>query len=261
MNYETLLYEQEGGMAVVTLNRPDRLNALNDQLKSELFDVFDRMEKDESVRVAILTGGEKVFSSGADIRERAGLFTQSLSFYGDRKKTHRVFNRIENFRGPVIAAISGVAVGGGCELALVCDLRIASETARFGLREVKIGSIPGGGGTQRLPRLIGIARAKELLFTGEFVDAQEAYRLGLVNRVVSEESLMDETRHLAQKLLNNAPLSLEFVKRTVNVGMRLDLESALDFEAQCASILASSEDRIEGFNAFLEKRKPNFRGR
>jgi len=231
MDYETLLYVKEEGIAIVTMNRPDRLNALSFKLKKELGDVFDEMEQDEDVKVVILTGGPKAFSAGADIKERAAAqMSQPESFF-ERRKSHAFFCKIEDFQKPVIAAISGVAVGGGCELTLVCDLRIASETARFGVPEVKIGVIPAAGGTQRLPRIIGITRAKELLYTGDFIDAQEAYRLGLVNRVVPVEKLMDAAREMARKLMNNPPLSIRFTKRAVNVGIQLDMASALEYEA------------------------------
>jgi enoyl-CoA hydratase len=176
-------------------------------------------------------------------------------------KSHDFYCKIEDFEKPVIAAISGVAVGGGCELAMVCDLRIASETARFGLPEVKIGVMPAAGGTQRLPRLIGVTRAKELLYTGEFIDAEEARRIGLVNKVVPVDQLMTEAKALAKKIAEKPPLSVKYLKRAVNVGIQLDLSSALDYEAQIAAMLTCSEDRKEGFRAFVEKRKPVFKGR
>ncbi|HXX34083.1 MAG TPA: enoyl-CoA hydratase-related protein [Thermodesulfobacteriota bacterium] len=261
MGYETLIYEREEGIAIVTMNRPDQLNALSFKLKEELSGVFDVMEKDDEVKVVILTGGPKAFSAGADIKERSTVeMSQSQSFF-ERRKNHTFYCKIEDFEKPVIAAISGVAVGGGCELSLVCDLRIASETARFGSPEVKIGVIPAAGGTQRLPRIIGITKAKELLYTGDFFDAHEAYRLGLVNKVVPVDKLMEEAKELARKLMNNPPLSIKFAKRAVNVGMQLDLASALEYEAFCVAILAASEDRKEGFKAFVEKRKPVYKGR
>ena len=261
MSYETLLYEKGEGIGIVTLNRPDRLNALSFKLREELQHVFEQMEQDEEVKVVILTGGQKAFSAGADIKERAGLQSTQPQVYFTQQKTHRFYSMIENFEKPVIAAVSGVAVGGGCELSLVCDLRIASETARFGVPEVKIGVIPAAGGTQRLPRIIGITRAKELLYTGDFIDAREAHQLGLVNRVVPVESFLEEAKSLAKKIAANPPLSVKFAKRAVNSGMQMDLASGLDYEAHCAALLAVSEDRIEGFKAFTEKRKPVFKGK
>jgi len=261
MSYDTVIYEKEKGVGIITLNRPESLNALSFQLKEDLSDVFDEIEKDEDVRVVILTGGKKVFCAGADIKERASSQVSQPKAYFNQLKTHRLFCKIEDFEKPVIAAVSGVAVGGGCELSLVCDFRMVSEIARFGVPEVKLGMIPAAGGTQRLPRLIGVTKAKELLFTGDFIDAEEAYRVGLVNKVVSVDRLMDEAKVLAQKLIENPPLSVKFVKRAVNAGIQLDLRSALDYEAHCAALLVASEDYREGFNAFVEKRKPVFKGR
>lgn len=262
MNYETLICEKEGGIAIVTMNRPERLNALNAKMKEEISLVFDALEKDDEVKVVIFTGGLKAFCAGADIKEKASVsnVSQAQLIFNSRK-THQLFCKIEDFEKPVIAAVSGVAVGGGCELSLVCDLRIASETARFGVPEVKIGAIPAAGGTQRLPRLIGITKAKELLYTGDFVDAQEAYRLSLVNKVVPVEALMEEAKAMARKLINNPPLPIKFMKRAVNMGMQLDLASGLEYEAFCAAMVVFSEDRVEGFKAFVEKRKPVYKGR
>ncbi len=261
MDYETLLYGKENGIAVVVLNRPKQRNALSLRMKEELGHVFDAMEQDEEVKAVILTGGESAFCAGADIKERATMQMTQAEFYFERRKSHEFYCKLENCEKPVIAAISGVAVGGGCELALVCDLRIASDSARMGFPEVKIGMIPAAGGTQRLPRLIGVARAKEILYTGEFIDAQEAYRIGLVNKVVPVDRLMEEAKALAGKLVDNPPLSVKYMKRAVNTGMQLDLTSALDYESHIAAMLGTSEDRVEGFMAFVEKRKPVFKGR
>jgi enoyl-CoA hydratase len=261
MNYETVLFEKKNDIGIITLNRPDRMNALSRQLKEEVWALFESWESDDAVRAVILTGGKKVFSAGADIKERSTVQMAQSQFYSHQKKSQEFYTRIEQYEKPVIAAVSGLALGGGCELALVCDLRIASETARFGLPEVKLGSMPSAGGTQRLPRLIGAARAKEMLFSGEFVDAQEAYRIGLVNKVVPVEKLMPEAREWALKLTERPPLSLKYIKRAIQMGLGLDLPSALDYEAQCSSILYVSEDRKEGMKAFAEKRKPVFKGR
>ena len=261
MGYETLIYEKREGVGIVTLNRPDRLNALSFKLKEEVSALFVEMEKDDEVRVVILTGGEKAFSAGADIKERSQIQLSQSEFYFAQKKSQALYNQIEEFQKPVIAAISGVAVGGGCELALACDLRIASETARFGFPEVKLGVIPAAGGTQRLPRLVGATRAKEIIFTGEPIDAHEACRLGLVNKVVPVDRVMEEAMALALKLAQNPPLSLKYAKRAINVGSQLDMASALDYEVHCAAIPYASEDRQEGMRAFVEKRKPVFHGK
>jgi enoyl-CoA hydratase len=261
MTYDTLLYEKEEGIATITLNRPDRLNALSIRLKAELGAAFEEAGNDGEVLAVILTGGPKCFCAGADIKERAEIQLSQAEAYFSRLKNHHFFCAIENFEKPVIAAVSGVAVGGGCELSLVCDLRIASETARFGVPEVKLGMIPAAGGTQRLPRIIGVTRAKELLFTGDFIDAQEAYRIGLVNKVAPVDALMPEARAMAHKLIGRPPLAIKFAKRAVNTGMQMDLSSALDYESHCASLLSVSEDRAEGFKAFVEKRQPVFKGR
>jgi enoyl-CoA hydratase len=263
MSYETVLYDTEDGIGIITLNRPESLNALSFKMKEEILLLFDKVEKDAQVRVIILTGGKKAFCSGADIKERLSIKDESsqYDYYFRQRTAHKFYSRIEDFEKPVIAAISGVAIGGGCELSMVCDLRIATETARFGVPEVKIGMIPAAGGTQRLPRIIGITKAKELLYTGEFIDAYEAHRLGLVNKVVPADDLMMEAKSMAQKLLKNPPLPIQFAKRAVNTGMQLDLASALDYETFCAALLCRSEDRIEGFKAFTEKRKPVFKGK
>lgn len=265
MSYETVLYGVEDGIGIITLNRPESLNALSSKMKEEILLLFDKVEKDDQVRVVILTGGGKAFCSGADIKERVSMQQQNESsqydYYFMQRTGHQFYSRIENFEKPVIAAISGVAIGGGCELSMVCDLRIATETARFGVPEVKVGMIPAAGGTQRLPRFIGITKAKELLYTGEFIDAHEAHRLGLVNKVVPVDDLMMEAKAIAKKLLKNPPLPIQFAKRAVNTGMQLDLASALDYETFCAAFLSYSEDRVEGFKAFAEKRKPVFKGR
>lgn len=262
MNYETILFEKEDEIGIVTLNRPERKNALNEKLKRELSSAFDQMDKDPEIKAVILTGGRNVFCAGADIKERANTNLTPAGFYfSQMKMTQALFSKIENFEKPVIAAISGVAVGGGFELSLVADLRIASVTALFGLPEVNIGVIPAGGGTQRLSRLIGTARAKELLFTGDMITAEAANILGIVNWVIPLESFMKEAKILANKLAAKPPLSMKFAKRAVNVGMQLDLTSAIDYETACAAILIASEDRIEGFNAFVEKRRPVYKGR
>lgn len=258
MTYETLIHEKKDGLGIVTLHRPDRLNAINATLLQELELVFMEIAADEEVKAVILTGGPKAFCAGADIKEVAAAAVPGpIPMLG----SYDVFNQIERLDKVVIAAVCGYAVGGGCELAMACDLRIASTTAQFGQPEVKLGAIPLGGGTQRLPRLIGPTKAKELLFTGEFIDAKEALRLGLVNRVVPPESLLDEAKQMARSMTELPPLAVRGIKSCVNVGMQMDLHSAVEYEARIGTIVANSEDRLEGMRAFVEKRKPVFKGR
>jgi enoyl-CoA hydratase len=257
MKYETIIYEKEGSIRIVTLNRPDRLNAINFQLAFELNNVLDEIDQDEEARTVILTGAGRGFCAGADIKEMADLNAKRLPV-GMR---YTFFNKLEDLGKPVIAAINGPCNGGGLEIALCCDFRIASEAANFGLGEVKLGVIPAGGGTARLPRLIGPARAKEFLYFGNRIDAQQAYQIGVVNKVVSAEDLMAEAKNWAAELAERPPLSLKMLKYCANVGMQMDLMSAIDYEAKCAAILRNTEDAEEGVKAFVEKRKPVFKGK
>ncbi|MEW6262007.1 MAG: enoyl-CoA hydratase-related protein [Thermodesulfobacteriota bacterium] len=259
MNFETIIYQVEDGIAVITLNRPRAFNALNNQLVTELGQALDLVETDASVGVLIVTGRDKFFGAGADLTEVIELATpaQALAFC---HRVGRVINKMESLPKPVIAAVSGLALGGGCELALACDIRIATTTARFGQPEIKLGLIPGAGGTQRLPRLVGAGRAKELLFTGDPIDAAEAYRIGLVNKIVPEGTVLDEAKALAVKLLKQPPLALKATKAVVNEGLNMDLKSALAHEAQHFALLFSTADQKEGVSAFLEKRPPRYKG-
>lgn len=260
MAFNTITYEKSDGIAVVTLNRPKSLNALCDELIAELDTVFAQIGEDPDVAAVIVTGSAKAFAAGADIKEIIQIASPVVAHeFGYR--IHTAFNRIEGCPKPVIAAIAGFALGGGCELALSCDIRIAADNAVLGLPEIKLGVIPGGGGTQRLPRLIGVGRAKELLYTGDSIDAQEAYRIGLVNKVVPRDSLMDEARKLALKLIKQPAFALKIIKLAVNEGINMDLYSALRHESRCFEILFSTEDQKEGMQAFVEKREPNFKGR
>lgn len=260
MDYQTILYEKSEGIATVTLNRPKSMNALNSQVFKELDHAFSEIDGDDEVRVAILTGSEKFFAAGADITEISKIATP-VEAHRFLKDVQALFNRIEDLEKPVIAAISGLALGGGCELALACDLRIAAESAMFGQPEIKIGVIPGAGGTQRLPRIIGVTKAKELLYTGDVIDAQEAYRIGLVNKVVSVASLMEEARKMALKIARQPGMALKVTKLAVNGGLNMDIKSAMAYEARCFEILFSTEDQKEGMKAFVEKRKPAFKNR
>jgi enoyl-CoA hydratase len=225
-----------------------------------LVHVLSEIEGDDEVKVAILAGSEKFFAAGADITE-IGKIATPVEAHRFLKDAQAAFNNIEDMAKPVIAAISGLALGGGCELVLACDLRIAAENALFGQPEIKIGVIPGGGGTQRLPRIIGVTKAKELLYTGDFIDAQEAHRIGLVNKVVSVASLMEEAKKMALKIARQPGIALKMTKLAVNGGLNMDIKSAMAYEARCFEILFSTEDQKEGMRAFVEKRKPNFKNR
>jgi enoyl-CoA hydratase len=261
MSYSTLLLEKrEDGIAVVTINRPDKLNALNAAVIGEIDAVFAELDADKSVRGVILTGaGEKAFVAGADIAELAKATPVEGRALG--KRGQHVFERIEWFRAPVIAAVNGFALGGGCELAMACHIRVASENARLGTPEVKLGLICGYAGTQRLPRLVGRGRALEILLTGEMVNAEEAYRIGLVNRVVPKAELMNESVALMKKMIGNAPLSLEYTIHAVNAGADQSFEDAQDGEATLFAVLCSTADKTEGTSAFLEKRPAKFEGK
>lgn len=259
MAYETILVEIEDGIAMLTLNRPAVLNALNDQVFSELAEAAAKIANDPSVRVMIITGGEKVFAAGADIGQMASATAVEVTI--SNRPSHRALQIIENMPQPVIAAIAGYALGGGCELTLVADVRIAADNAQFGLPEIKLGILPGAGGTQRLPRLIGAGRAKELIFSGDFIKAEEALRIGLVNKVVPADLLFSEAKKMAKRFADRGAVALRMAKSSVNEGLRMDLEAGLQYEHKCFSLLFATEDQKEGMKAFLEKRPAKFLGR
>lgn len=255
--YETLQVARQDGIGIVRISRPQALNALNRQVLTELGLVFDMLEKETEVRVVILTGeGEKAFVAGSDITEM-----QKCSVLEAREfalLVNRVQGQVETFPKPVIAAINGFALGGGCELAMACDIRIASANAKFGQPEINLGIIPGGGGTQRLPRLIGMGRAKELVYSGGLIDAQRACEIGLVNKVVSAEDLMAEARKLASKIAGKSLAALMLAKQAFNSGSSMDLDRSLEFEIECFANCFGTYDHQEGMDAFTEKRKPAF---
>ena len=261
MPYSTLLItRRDDGIAILTINRPEKLNALNAAVIGELDAAISELDADASVRGLVLTGaGEKAFVAGADISELARATPIEARAVGLRGQ--RVFDRLERFRGPVIAAVNGFALGGGCELALACHIRIASDNARLGTPEVKLGLICGYAGTQRLPRLVGRGRALEILLSGEMVGAEEAARIGLVNRVVPKDALMNEVFALMTKILANAPLSLQYTIEAVNAGLDMSFEDAQDHEATLFGVLCSTADKTEGTSAFLQKRPAAFQGR
>ena len=258
-NYETITIEKRDRVAVLTINRPDKLNALNSKVHSEGVSALDELRTDDSVRVVVITGaGEKSFVAGADISEFAGQtpVTQRNLFY---EKT--LFNSIDNFPKPVIAMINGFCLGGGNELALACDIRVASENARFAQPEINLGIMCGGGGTQRLTRLIGEGRAMEIILTGDMIDAQTALQFGLVNHVHPLEELEAKTMELANKIAEKAPVALQLSKEAVKFASRSNLDEGLRREVDLFAICFSTEDKQEGVSAFLEKRKPDFKGK
>lgn len=260
MAYSTLLFQLRDGIATITVNRPDKLNALNSVVIGELGEAIRSVESDPAARGVILTGaGEKAFVAGADIGEVAG---QTPEQGKARSLTgQEVFRRFEALRKPVVAAVNGFCLGGGCELAMACHMRIASERARFGQPEVKLGIGPGYGGTVRLPRLVGRGRALELLLTGDMIDAQEAWRIGLVNRVVPADRLLPEAEQLLTTILAQGPLAVAAVLESVDTGANIGTSEALRLEANLFGLLSSSEDKREGTQAFLEKRPARFAGR
>lgn len=259
---QPILWTTDGAVGVATLNRPEALNAITVGMLEELERSLDAAEGDAGIRAVVLAAsGEKAFCVGADLKALAAEYEGDLPPADLTAAIHRAFGRLETSPRPVVAAIRGYCLGGGLELALAADLRVAAEDARFGLPEARIGSIPGGGGTQRLPRLIGLARAKELMLTGEQIDAAEAYRIGLVNRVVPAAALLDEAVGLAAGMARLAPLALARIKEAANGAADLPLEQGLRLEQACHDSLWTSEDRREGIRAFLEKRDPDFRGR
>ncbi|MCC7372331.1 MAG: enoyl-CoA hydratase/isomerase family protein [Chloroflexi bacterium] len=257
MAYEFVLSEREGPVGIVTINRPQQLNALSSAVLTELASALEAHDADPEVRVLILTGGTEVFAAGADLKEFA---SQSLV---QMLASNRIalFDRIRTIGKPIIAAVSGYALGGGCEVAMLCDMIVASETARFGQPEISVGLMPGAGGTQRLTRTIGKAKAMEMVLTGAPIDAETAERLGLVNRVVPKDALLDEAKSLALKIAAKPPISVKLTKQAVLKAFELPLSEAVDHERKLFHLLFGTEDAYEGMNAFIEKRKPTFNGR
>jgi enoyl-CoA hydratase len=260
MNYENILFEKKGLIGYVTVNRPKVLNALNMAVMDELRAAFHDLKNDRNIRVVIVSGaGDKAFVAGADIGE--------LSTYDPvrgKEFTHRgqsVLNLIENLGKPTIACINGFALGGGCEIALACTMRLASENAKLGQPEVKLGIIPGYGGTQRLPRLVGKGIAQQMLLTGDMITAQEAHRIGIVNEVTTPAELIPRAEAIAHKIIANAPLAVQFAMEAVNKGMEMPLAEGLYLEATLFAVCCATEDKEEGTTAFLEKRQAQFKGK
>ncbi len=260
MKYATILYEAADGVVTITLNRPEVHNAMNEQMRQELTRCFGDLATSDEARVVVVTGaGERAFSAGADIRE----FVEPQVPVRFRESRKRVDFRqaMDRCPQPIIGAIRGYALGGGLELALACDIRIAGEDAQLGLTEVNLAIIPGGGGTQRLPRLVGRGRALEMILTGARIDAREAWRIGLVERVVPAADVLASARELARTLAEKAPVALRYAKEAVVKGLELPLADGLRLENDLATLLRTTEDRVEGAKAFLEKRKPRFTGK
>jgi enoyl-CoA hydratase len=257
---ENVLYEKKGAIAYVTVNRPRVLNALNQQTWDDLRAAFEEAQDDAAVDGVILTGaGDKAFIAGADISELAHL--SAVQAEASSAGGQAVLNLVENLGKPVIAAINGFALGGGCETAMACTIRIAVESARFGQPEVALGLVPGGGGTQRLPRLVGKGRALQLILTGEMISAQEAYRIGLVNEVVPAANLIPRAEAILNKIFSNAPIAVSHSLQAVNRGMETSQDEGLALEAAFFGLCAGTDDKKEGTAAFLEKRAPQFQGK
>jgi len=260
MSFENLLVERDGAVVTITVNRPNVLNALNAQTLDELRAVIETAGADDTTRVVILTGaGEKAFVAGADINELA--VQTPVDGRDHARRGQDVFDRIERLGKPVIAAVNGFALGGGCELAMACTLRLAADTARFGQPEINLGLIPGYAGSQRLPRLVGRGRAQELLLTGNMIGADEAWRIGLVNRVVPAAQLMEEARTLARALAAKAPVAVRYILDAVATGADMAFADAEGHEATLFGLISTTEDMREGTRAFLDKRKPSFIGK
>jgi len=257
--FKTIIYEKKNGVAWITLNRPEVLNAQNDQMREELTSALEDARDDDDVSVIVITGaGDQAFSAGADISEFP---TRTPVDLIKRRGRMRVIELIRNIPKPVIAAVNGYALGGGCELAMACDIIIASENATFGQPEIRVGVIPGGGGTQMLPQLIGEKMAKELIFTGRSISAQELYRLGMVNRVVPQDRLVKEVNDFVEVLLRRSPIILALAKMATNKAMETPLSEGFRCESELFAMCFSTEDQKEGARAFLEKRQPVYKGK
>jgi enoyl-CoA hydratase len=259
MSYTTITHERRGGVAILTVSRPDKLNALNSTVHKESVAALDELKHDDTVNVLVITGaGEKAFIAGADISE---FQDQTPNTQRAKFKEPTLYNSIDNFPKPVIAMVNGFALGGGCEVALACDIRTASEKAKFSQPEINLGLIPGGGGTQRLTRLVGEGRAMELMLTGDMIDAETAYRFGLVNHVYPATELAERTMELAQKIAEKAPIALRLAKEAVKFAARSNLDEGLRREVDLFALCFATDDKKEGVAAFLEKRKPVFKGK
>lgn len=258
MEYEHLLYTVSDQTAIVTLNRPKAWNALCGALNTELESAIRRADGDPAVRAIVLTGGPKVFAAGADVKQMADATPMTAARTAEQGQ--QINELIESIGLPVIAAVNGMALGGGCELAMACDIRIATKKSKFGQPEVNLGIIPGGGGTQRLQRLVGIGKAKELIFTGDIISAEEAERIGLIEKVVEDGAVLEAAIEMAKKIKAKGPVAITLAKQAINVGANTDLYSGLCFERYSQAIAFSTADKAEGTLAFIEKRPAQFKG-
>jgi enoyl-CoA hydratase len=258
MDYQTLLQSKEGAVGVITLNRPEALNALNSTMVQELVQALDAFEKDDDVRCVVLVGSEKVFSAGADIKEMSGMTAVKMAM---TEHFFPLWDKVGHFSKPIVAALSGFVLGGGLELAMNCDIIVASETTQLGQPEIDIGVMPGGGGTQRLTRAVGKYKAMEMILTGRRIGAEEAKTLGLVSRVVSKENYLAEAMKVANDIAAKSPVAVKLAKMAVNNAFEMGLGPGLDFERELFYMLFASEDQKEGMNAFMQKRKPVFQGK
>jgi len=259
MSYANIRVEKKESIGIIKINRPNNLNALNKDTVLELTKAVEELEKDKNIKVAILTGEGKAFIAGADIKQMKDMNPSEAKKFAEMG--HNLLMNIEKSRLPFIAAVNGYALGGGCEVMMACDICIAAVSAKIGQPEINLGIHPGFGGTQRLPRLVGRMKAKELLLTGDNIDANEAHRIGLVNMVVPDDKIMEEAEKMASKIASKSTVQTDFIKALVNKGMEVDLKKACELEISYFSKIFQTEDQKEGMSAFLEKRKPNFKGK
>ncbi|MCH3966021.1 MAG: short-chain-enoyl-CoA hydratase [Clostridium sp.] len=259
MDFKNVIFEKEGKIALITINRPKALNALNSETLVEIDSVIDKIAADDEILAVILTGAGKSFVAGADISEMKGLNASGGRKFGILG--NKVFRKLENLEKPVIAAVNGFALGGGCEISLACDIRIASSKAKFGQPESGLGITPGFGGTQRLPRLVGTGIAKELIYTSKIINADEALRVGLVNKVVEPEALLDEAKSTANQIAANAPIAVKLCKAAINKGIQTDIDTGIAYESEVFGECFATEDQKEGMGAFLEKRDKSFKNK